>query len=203
MRQSIITRPKEYYKFWNFPPWLCKNSQKGTKDVFSLCALFSLLTPHDMTLRELFAVLSTCKYVCIIYGQMAQSLENVKWWKLENKTLMLKRYFLAHYFKVLTRDIGEIWSDVDGKRQTWICTSWPSFLFSFRSQFVVTSRKSADSSQFYPKELFWAVCIRSFCILRICQLESDVCRKRDSTSLYFELAIFVMFGNFPNLRNFP
>ena len=116
---------------------------------------------------------------------------------------MLKRSILAHYFKVLTRDIGEIWSDVYGKRQTWICTSWPSFLFSFRSQFVVTSRKSADSSQFYPKELFWAICIRSFCILRICQLESDVCRKRDSTSLYFQLAIFVMFGNFPNLRNFP
>lgn len=67
---------------------------------------------------------------------------------------MLKRYFLAHYFKVLTRDIGEIWSDVYGKRQTWICTSWPSFLFSFRSQFVVTSRKSADSSQFYPKNCF-------------------------------------------------
>ena len=38
----------------------------------------------------------------------------------------------------------EIKHRVYGKRQTWICTTWPSFLFTCRLQFIITTRKSVN-----------------------------------------------------------
>ena len=43
----------------------------------------------------------------------------------------------------------EIKHRVYGKRQTWICTTWPSFLFTCRLQFIIIARKSVTSRQFY------------------------------------------------------
>ena len=44
----------------------------------------------------------------------------------------------------------EIKHHVYGKWQTWICTTWPSFPFTYRLLFIIATRKSVDSLQFYP-----------------------------------------------------
>ena len=58
------------------------------------------------------------------------------------------------------------------------CTTWPSFPFTCRLLFNITTRKSVNSRQFYLEELFSAVFSCSLLVLNISQLESLVCRCR-------------------------
>ena len=61
-------------------------------------------------------------------------------------------------------------------QQTLICTTWPSFPFTCRLLFIISTRKLVVSRNFLSIRIFWTVFICSFSILINSQLESDVCR---------------------------
>ena len=69
------------------------------------------------------------------------------------------------------------WSQVNHQRDR-TGTTWPSFAFTCRLLFTMTTRKSVDSRQFYREELYSAVFICSFLILNISQLPMSIIRDR-------------------------
>ena len=69
------------------------------------------------------------------------------------------------------------WAQVNHQRDR-TCTTWPSFAFTCRLLFTMTTRKSVDSRQFYLEELYSAVFICSFLILNISQLPMSIIRDR-------------------------
>ena len=75
--------------------------------------------------------------------------------------------------KIITPDLSE---RLERSRLQQTCTTWPSFPFTCRLLFIITTRKSVDSRQFYLEELFLAVFSCSLLVLNISQLESNVCR---------------------------
>ena len=62
------------------------------------------------------------------------------------------------------------------KRQTRICTTWPSFLFACRLLFIISTPKLVVSRNFSSVRIALSCFICSFSILRNSHLESDVCR---------------------------
>jgi len=93
-----------------------------------------------------------------------------------NSFSMKKEEFHDHFKQFLIKTIERLRFHVYGKRQTWICTTWPSFPLTSRLLFIISSQILVVSRQFYPKELFWIVFICSVSILRISQLQSGVYR---------------------------
>ena len=84
------------------------------------------------------------------------------------------RFIPSPYFILSPQSVvGSPWSmfytdrlanRVYGKRQSWICTTWPRFPLTCRLLFILTARKSVDSHQFYTEELFEPVLTCSFSI---------------------------------------
>ena len=64
----------------------------------------------------------------------------------------------------------EIKIHVYAKRQTWICTTWPSFPLNCRLLFITSTHAS------FIQKNCWTVFICLFSILRNSQLKSDVCQ---------------------------
>ena len=62
------------------------------------------------------------------------------------------------------------------KRQTRICTTWPSFPPTCRLLFIISTHNLVVSPNFSSIRIFWAGFICLFSILRNPQLETNVCR---------------------------
>ena len=90
---------------------------------------------------------------------------------------VFNKVFLSFY-SIIT-EIREVKHRVYVKRQTRICTTWPSFPFACRPLFVISPHKLVVSRTILSVRIFWAVFICSMAILRKSQLESDVCRIRE------------------------
>ena len=88
---------------------------------------------------------------------------------------VFNKVFLSFY-SIIT-EIREVKHHVYIKRQTRICTTWPSFPFACRRLFVISTHKLVVSRIILSVRIFWAVFICSMAILRKSQLESDVCRQ--------------------------
>ena len=80
------------------------------------------------------------------------------------------------FFYSIITEIREVKHRVYVKRQTRVCTTWPSFPFARRPLFVISPHKLVVSRTILSVRIFWAVFICSMAILRKSQLESDVCR---------------------------
>ena len=70
----------------------------------------------------------------------------------------------------------EIKHHVYVKRQTRICTRWPSFSFTCRLLFIISSHKLVASRNFLSIRIVLSCFTCSFSILRNSQLKSDVFR---------------------------
>ena len=100
-------------------------------------------------------------------------------WKESKLSLDLKKFF---FFNVTSEPELKLerssFTFNYVKRQTRICTTWPSLPFACHLMFIISTHKLVVSRNFFFIKIFWAVFICSFSILRNSQFESDVCRVR-------------------------
>ena len=103
--------------------------------------------------------------------------------KTEQKCILLLSKWLNDEYRSTKRDkpffaiLGrEVKHHIYVKRQTRICTTWPSLSFTCRLLFIISTHTLVVSRNFLCIRTVWVVFICSFSILRNSQLESSVCR---------------------------
>ena len=92
---------------------------------------------------------------------------------LEKRKKHIAKRFNSDHLGWVNREVKH---HVYVKRQTRICTTWPSFSFTCRLLFIISTHKLVVS----PIRIVLSCFYLSFSILRYSQLDSDVCRIRDA-----------------------
>ena len=87
----------------------------------------SVVSPQFLSIRTV----SSCFYLLIFY--------------FEKFSTWIWRLPFAVYVKLKLSTKHRVY----GKRQRWICPMWPSFPFTHLLLFIIPTRKSVDSRQFY------------------------------------------------------
>ena len=98
-----------------------------------------------------------------------------------NIAAKLKYMYISYQINIY---IWEVKHHVSCKWQTRICTTWPSFLLTFRLLFIVSAPKLVVSRNFLSIRIFLSCFFNLLIsILRNLQLESDVCLLPNTWSL--------------------
>ena len=120
----------------------------------------------------------------------------------QNRRILLTPYKRLWNFSTLWSNIREVKHRVYVKRQALICTMWPSFPFTCRLLFIISTHKLVVSRNF----LSIRIVLNCFYLLIFYfeKFSTWICRLpyRWRSSLYFRsvLMYHVKFGKFPNYK---
>ena len=151
----------------------------------------SVCTPCCMLLRFVgsccakFEVVQTFSYVQT--DAITLNIVRKQFWELLRPFARSFRVSFP-FFKRNNREL-EVKHHVYVKRQTRICSTWPSFPFTCRLLFIISTHKLVVSCNFLSIRIALSCFICSFSILRHSRLKSDVCRLPYTSSLIERLKV--------------